>query len=365
MQNPWNNFHVDNELKQKIRLDVERTFQERPLFLLSNIQDMMVSILFTWAKSNPDISYKQGMNELLGILVFVGYADITYDLSAISPDAARVLGILNNKQYLEADVYWCFARLMDLGISELFNPVVTHQNNKKKPDLFTWEAEKSKNDLVNQDKSKETGVSSILRRCHKVHHQLLQSLDKDLFSHIESKKTEPQMYLQRWLRCMLSREFNLADTLEIWDAIFASYSIEPDKELVLLDYLCIAMMVFVREFCKLYVVLQADQSGILKRLLKFPPVEDVHILVGMALKYKNRNFSSVKSSRPDVSPSPSPFVPSAKNLRPDPARLSAPSLPSQKVVKETYTAKSDDPGTDNLISDIEVAINVITEIIEE
>jgi TBC1 domain family protein 5 len=191
------------------------------------------------------------MNELLGILIFVGYADVARDLHLVRRETRELLTVLNSREHLEADVYWCFARVMDLGISELFNPVVSHQSRtKKKPDLFTWDAEKSHNDLVNQDKSQEQNVSSILRRCHKVHHQLLQSIDKELFNYIENKKTEPQMYLQRWIRCMLSREFNLADTLMLWDAIFAKYFLEPEKELALLDYLCVAMIVFVRAFCK-------------------------------------------------------------------------------------------------------------------
>ena len=84
---------------------MERTFQERPLFLLKDIQEMMISILFTWSKSNPEISYKQGMNELLGIFIFVGYAEMPENTSRISSRAANFLNILNNKEYLEADIY--------------------------------------------------------------------------------------------------------------------------------------------------------------------------------------------------------------------------------------------------------------------
>lgn len=217
----------------------------------------MVSILFTWAKEHTEISYKQGMNELLGIILFVAYADRATDNLEISVRASEYLRVLNGDDYIEADVYWCFSRLMDLGIAELFNPVVAHRQVNKKKDLFAWEAEISHNDLVNQDKSNTAGVSSVLRRCHMIHHRILQAIDKDLYFYLEKQKIEPQMYLQRYLRCMLSREFNLGDTIIIWDSLFAALSLNSDfknpqtssiKELELLDFICVAMIVFVRAF---------------------------------------------------------------------------------------------------------------------
>ena len=247
-------------MKNTIRNDVGRTFQERPLFLLPQIQELMVSILFTWAKAHPEISYKQGMNELLGIILFVAYAETALDELTISPKAAEYLNILNDPEELEADIYWCFTRLMDLGISELFNPIIVnrHRASNKKANLFSWETEKSHNDLVNQDKSMAEGVSSVLKRCHKIHHRILQVIDKELYLYLEKQKIEPQMYLQRYLRCILSREFNLADTLIIWDSLFASLTQGSDfksenqanlcKELNLLDYVCVAMISFVRAF---------------------------------------------------------------------------------------------------------------------
>ena len=252
---------MDNELKSTIRDDVGRTFQERPLFHLPRIQELMVNILFTWAKEHPEISYKQGMNELLGIILFVAYAEQAPEYMKIPHRSAEYLRELNGLEHIEADAYWCFARLMDLGIDELFNPVIAHkQRANKKPDLFTWESEKTHNDLVNQDKSTAEGVSSVLKRCHKIHHRILQNIDKDLYLHLEKNKIEPQMYLQRYVRCILSREFNLADTLVIWDSLFASLSPNSDflaenqrnlcKELNLLDYVCVAMIIFVRAFGK-------------------------------------------------------------------------------------------------------------------
>ena len=245
-------------MKNKIRDDVVRTYQERPLFLLPRVQELMISVLFTWAKEHPDISYKQGMNDLLGIVLFVAYADRVPEDPHIPMRAADFLQFVNGNEYIEADLYWCFTRLMDLGIAELFNPVVSHKQANRKPDLFTWETEKSQNDLVNQDKSSTEGVSSVLRRCHRIHHRVLQVVDKDLYFYMEKQKIEPQMYLQRYLRCILSREFNLGDTIIIWDALFASLAPNSDfksqtqanasEELELLDFICVAMMVFVRAF---------------------------------------------------------------------------------------------------------------------
>ena len=246
----------------------------------------MTNILFNWCKTNPELSYKQGMNELLGVLIFVGYSDMPGETTTIKESSSMLLNQLNNKQHLEADLFWCFSKIMNLGISDLFNPVLSKQK-KKKTDLFTWEAERNINELVNTDKSNESTVSPILRRSHKIHHQMLKNFDSELYECLEKHQIEPQMYLQRWLRCMLSREFSLSDCLTMWDGILASYSEDNEKLLEFLDFLCVAMIVFVRSFCIFYAVLQSDHFGILRRLLKFPPVEDVHVLISLALKFKN------------------------------------------------------------------------------
>lgn len=267
-------------------MDIDRTYQEKALFLLEEVKDLMLQILFTWAKANPELSYKQGMNEILGIFIFVAYAEIPVFPLNISSAAAEALSLLNCKEHLEADLYWCFSKTMDLGISDLFNPVVS-QKHIKKPDVFTWKAERKQNNLVNSDQSQSESVSHILRRSHKIHHHLLKKIDPVIYKCLEKNQIEPQMYLQRWLRCMLTREFGLSDCLLLWDSVFANYSENPEKELEFLDYLCVAMLVFVRSFCKVYLVVQSEHFAILRRLFKFPPVEDVQVLVNMATRFKN------------------------------------------------------------------------------
>lgn len=252
------------------------------------------------------------MNELLAVFFIVAVAEKFEKDDGIPEHAARILQELNDPTQTEADIYWMFTRLMALSIKELFLPVVV---SKKKPinNLLSFEKSGYHNELVNTDKTNEASASVILKRCHRIHHRFLQALDKQLYMYVESQKIEPQIYLQRWVRCLLSREFNLSDTLVLWDSIFACAHIAEEnriefftgkldfhKELVMLDFLCIAMIIFVRSFCIFYIVLQCDATGIMRRLLKFPPVEDVGILISMANSYKERILSGKGVTVPKI-----------------------------------------------------------------
>lgn len=261
--NPWNSFHQDNELKERIRMDVERTYQERPLFQHEEIQNMLTRILLLWAKKHPELGYKQGMNELLAIVMFIAFCEHCPREVEISEEAEASLRVLNDPLSLEADVFTLFNKIMTLGVSDLFNPVLKTAQRPAK-NLFTWDHEADKNQLVNQDKSQEAGVSLVLRRCHRIHHRFLQAIDLELYRHLETEAVEPQMYLQRWLRCLLSRELTLAHTLVVWDAMFAALGLgienrnealtgplNASAEVVLLDFICVAMLVFVRRFCEI------------------------------------------------------------------------------------------------------------------
>ena len=231
-----------------IKLDIDRTYQDKALFLKEEVKELMTNVLFIWAKENPQLAYKQGMNDLLGVLVYVAYCDLPEDFSGVSKENEEMLKVLLNKADLEADLFWCFDKIMDRGVRDLFSPVLTKSkiSLNKKNDLFQWDNERNKNELVGVDKSQEANVSPILRRSHFIHHNLLKTLERGLYDYMEKQKIEPQMYLQRWLRCMLTREFGMHDCLIIWDALLASSSDEAG--IPLLDYMCVSMLKFVSSF---------------------------------------------------------------------------------------------------------------------
>jgi hypothetical protein len=54
---------------------------------------------------------------------------------------------------------------------------------------------------------------------------------------------------RRWVRLLLGREFHLEDVMTLWDAMFA-YS----TDLRLIDHICVAMLIFIRQHRKFFII---------------------------------------------------------------------------------------------------------------
>ena len=94
----------------------------------------------------------------------------------------------------------------------------------------------------------------------------------------------------RWLRCILSREFEIKDTLLFWDYIFGGIEtkhrtdrrcqgldyLETDIDpLINIDYLCTAMIVNIKQD-----LLESDFSMCLAYLLNYPKQNNPADLIG-------------------------------------------------------------------------------------
>ena len=85
---------------------------------------------------------------------------------------------------------------------------------------------------------------------------------------------------------MFGREFHIEDVLVLWDGIFAH-----DQHLSLVDHICVAMLIYLRSHCRTfclsylvtYAVFGQEYSLCLRRLFKYPPVEDVHLFIEKAM----------------------------------------------------------------------------------
>lgn len=69
----------EKDLQEIIQQDVNRTMQELDFFTTDEIKSKLSIILYIWSKDNSDLSYRQGMNEVLAILIYAFHCEIIED----------------------------------------------------------------------------------------------------------------------------------------------------------------------------------------------------------------------------------------------------------------------------------------------
>lgn len=237
---PWNQFFRNTELQKDINRDLERTYPEFEFFQTDQTRANLNRILFIFAKEHPDISYKQGMHELLAPMYFVVHEEARTPPPIVAGDAAECepaasLRILLDPAFIEHDSFALFNALMN-NAAEFFvasRPIPAPK--RQSPSLPDSGDEKKPN-------SAQDEPTPVVRRCRKIHHMLLKQKDPRLYDHLQRCNIEPQLYGLRWLKLLFGREFHLQDLLVLWDAIFAY-----GRSLALVDYIAVSMLIYIRE----------------------------------------------------------------------------------------------------------------------
>ena len=333
--NPWSQRQADEELQEEIWRDIERTYPERQLFNKEGTRRSLQRVLFTWAKKNSDVSYKQGMNEILAVLYLACAREAVPSPPAGEASSTPFSVIFSaDPADIEADAFCLFDGLMT-GCCMRFMYLPPQKEPPASP---------PKNNLLGPllgppgppGPPRAAATSAVLHRCNMVFDVVLRKADPEVYSHLNELGVEPQLFLLRWLRLLFSREFHIEDTLLIWDALLADawlsveqQGVEPGaagagavttaaargdvaaggartpeecaaaatKKLPLVDYFAIAMLKFIRQQ-----LLESDYSSCLRRLLKFPPIESVQCLVALSLAIrKGTTMTSTAAAAPRCS----------------------------------------------------------------
>ncbi|CAH0703060.1 unnamed protein product [Spodoptera exigua] len=119
----WKQHFCDNELKTLILQDVVRTFPEELYFREKDVQDLMVRILFFWARSHANVGYRQGMHEILAPVLFELYLDRKFYIFFYSRNPNEVIRYLDKvrEEFLVPLDLELSAHLVECNISmELF-----------------------------------------------------------------------------------------------------------------------------------------------------------------------------------------------------------------------------------------------------
>lgn len=95
----------------------------------------------------------------------------------------------------------------------------------------------------------------------------LKTLDPSLYAAFVRLQVEPQIYAIRWLRLLFSREFPFADSLLLWDGLFAR-----DPTLQLTTHIALAMLLRIRD--SLIAASREGYGEFLQILLRYPACSD-------------------------------------------------------------------------------------------
>ncbi|XP_052198655.1 TBC domain-containing protein C1952.17c-like isoform X2 [Diospyros lotus] len=223
----WHQFFQFSEIAQQIDRDLQRTHPDMKFFsgesLLSRKhREAMRNVLLLFAKLNPEISYVQGMNEVLAPIYYV-----------FSTDTDE-----HNAANAEADSFSCFVRLLSDSV-----------------DHFCQKLDNS-----------SMGIHSTLCRLS----ELLKAHDEELWRHLEyTTKVNPQYYAFRWITLLLTQEFDFQSVLRIWDTLLSN----PFGVQDMLLRVCCAMLLCVKSR-----LLGGDFIANMKLLQHFPKINIEHLL---------------------------------------------------------------------------------------
>uniref|UniRef100_A0A8D9DYU4 TBC1 domain family member 5 n=1 Tax=Cacopsylla melanoneura TaxID=428564 RepID=A0A8D9DYU4_9HEMI len=273
----WYKHFCDTELKTVIRQDVVRTFPGLDFFRNNeHIQQLMVAILFCYARKYPQMCYRQGMHEILAPIIFVLHCDHQALLHAleVSPVDEHLTTILN-EHYLEHDAFTIFCKVM----ASIENYYLINDSTPTSSGYFPPNPNNSLSSITD---------NHVVSQLYFINEHILKPADPALHAQLYNLKIPLTLFGIRWLRLLFGREFSLQDLLVLWDVIFA-------ESFELVNYVVVAMLVAIRDQ-----VISSDHIECLSYLMRYPPGIDVNSIIEHALHLKYPNLY------PEYEPSPSP-----------------------------------------------------------
>ena len=234
------------DLLNLIKVDVDRTYQEKEIFTKEETKQKLTWVLYLYAKENPQYGYKQGMNDLLGVFLYVLYKNYFYKDDFCENDIKCVYAIVHSNNYfIEHDLYLLFSKFMNKGISEFF----LYNTEKYQNGFLGRTSLKEKMDL--QIKQILTcNDSELKKRDYILYYKRFKVIDPDFYK-LLVEKVEPELFLTRWYLCIFTREFKLEEIVYLWDLIimyeFVEKKLYANKKVLwhynVMDYIALSMLI--------------------------------------------------------------------------------------------------------------------------
>ena len=285
----YNTLYGENELRRIINLDIVRTYQSIDLFSQEFIKKLLLNILFIWCKENDDVSYRQGMNELLAVLILCFYPyyfkfdnekkptkDEVIEYLKIKDEndknkyTNKIYNYFHDEEEIESDLFFTFDSLMKKGIKNLFNPKILQKNE---PDYKLYELFPD----IFKDDIDEDKPNYISRRCFLLINEKLKIIDEELYLYFKKVDIICGAFLQKWFRCIFCREFELNQVFILWDIILTQDFINQNIDkysLLFMDCICLSMIIRIRNR-----LLKSDQNDSFALLFKYPHIQNIRDII--------------------------------------------------------------------------------------
>ena len=201
--------------------------------------DVISRILFIYSKFEPEISYVQGMNEIL--------APIYYCFSFDKLDENETINDV------EADAFWSFYHLME----------------KLK---FLFDKNEDKNDR---------GIFGKVQRLK----LMLKSIDSKLYNRLEMLNFDFSLIVFKWINLLFSQDFVMVDILRLWD-----YLLCRDNKFENVYYFCLSIILMKKEF-----IMKSELNYIYENLQNIQEM-DIESIISNALyiaSKKRKKFNEI------------------------------------------------------------------------
>ena len=271
----------DYETLDLIKIDIERTYQDMSVFKNIKYKRIMTYVLFIYSKKYSDYGYKQGMNDICAVFLYILHKDYLLTSQFLKDDLTFLYYIFHsNNDFLENDLYIFYSNFMNKGLSELYlyNKIKENELNKipleKKINL-------TKEDIYSYEDSQ------INKRIYYIFYRLLQKFDIPLYNEMINR-IQPELFLFKWYICFLTREFPINKVVHLWDIIFAYDFIQyklinfnkEEYHFKFIESIFISMIIC----CKNTLMKTKDDNNFMNILIHYPDNIKIENIIKEAIK---------------------------------------------------------------------------------
>ncbi|KAF8290133.1 putative Rab-GTPase-TBC domain containing protein [Trypanosoma cruzi] len=240
--------------------DLDRLHWDFPLFEKSTTRKALMDLIVNYCLRH-DYEYKQGMHEIAAFIFYLNHTDsaLLEEISK-SPEEA-------DKALIDG-----FGRICPInGVMAMTFSLFENVMGASGLRLYEW-----------YHSSEEYARDGIATASHRTQRELLAEFDPVLHHQMNVVyEIEGTSYLIRWLRLLYLREFSIPQCADLWDVFLSERFLARHDDYSLnnsiVTMLAASMLFYVKQD------LMVGCIDALKRLMKYPPVEDVGTLVEMTI----------------------------------------------------------------------------------